>query len=214
MITVAEQSGLIVDLGEWILERACRDHGRWADSHPEVVLDLAVNVSARQLVSPDYVGSLARVLHRTAMDPHRLVLEITETVFLEDSELVTTVVAGIVALGIRLALDDFGTGYASLSYLRRLPITYVKIDQSFTTDIDDTPLGSTLIAAVTDLAHTLNLQVIVEGIETAHHHNEIATLGCDYAQGYLYAHPLPATDITTMLTTSAHTTDITSREVS
>ena len=213
MVTVAEQSGLIVALGEWVLQRACRDHGRWVDAHPEVVLDLAINVSARQLVSPDYVGSLTRVLHRTAMDPHHLILEITESVFLEDSELVTTVVHGIVALGVRLALDDFGTGYAALGYLRRLPLTYVKIDQSFTTDIDDTTLGSAIIASVTDLAHTLNLQVIVEGVETAHHHNEVTTLGCDYAQGYLYAHPLPATDINTMLTTTP-TTALTAREVS
>ena len=202
MIALAEHSGLIVELGEWVLERACRDHGRWVDAHPAVVLDLSVNVSARQLVSPDYVNSIARVLHRTAMDPRRLVLEITENVFLEDSELVTSVMNGIVALGVRLALDDFGTGYSSLAYLRRLPITFLKIDQTFTTDIDNPTWGGAIIASVTDLAHTLALEVVVEGVETAHHHDEVTALGCDYAQGYLYGRPSPAADIEAMLTTA------------
>ncbi len=201
LIELAEQSTLIIDLGEWVLGQACTDHGRWLDTHPDTRLSLSVNVSARQLVAPDYVGSVARVLHRTAMDPTRLILEITENVFLEDSEHVSTVLHDLTALGVRLALDDFGTGFSCLSYLQRLPLSLIKIDQAFTTSIDDTSSGVVIIAAVTDLAHTLGLQVIVEGIETAHHHNEVTTLGCDYAQGYLYSRPTTAAAITTLLAT-------------
>ena len=141
MVEVAEQSGLISEIGAWVLERSCRDRGRWLHEHPGAPLDLAVNVSARQLMSPDFCATVASVLARTGMDPTALVLEITENIFIEDSERAMTVLADLKGLGVRLALDDFGTGYSSLSYLRRLPIDIVKIDQSFIADIGPRPRG-------------------------------------------------------------------------
>ncbi len=132
---VAEQSGLISEIGAWVLERSCRDRGRWLQQHPGAPLDLAVNVSARQLMSPGFCATVADVLATTGMDPAALILEMTENIFIEDSERAMTVLADLNDLGIRLALDDFGTGYSSLSYLRRLPIDIVKIDQGFIADI-------------------------------------------------------------------------------
>ena len=121
LVGVAEQSGLISDIGAWVLERSCHDRGRWLHDHPDMPLDLAVNVSGRQLMGPDFAATVAVVLALTGMDPAALVLEMTEDIFIEDSERAMTVLAELKGLGVRLALDDFGTGYSSLSYLRRLP---------------------------------------------------------------------------------------------
>jgi diguanylate cyclase (GGDEF)-like protein len=205
LIGVAEQSGLIVQIGAWVLEQACRARGNWLAAHPGAPLELAVNVSARQLMSADFTATIASILSRTGMDPHALVLEITENVFVEDSEHATTVLADLKTLGIRLALDDFGTGYSSLSYLRRLPIDIVKIDQSFIADIGYTPSGRTIVAAVTDLAHGLGLTVVAEGVETPSQRDEVQAIGCESSQGYFYARPMPATDIDTHLTTPSAT---------
>ena len=201
LIGVAEQSGLIVEIGAWVLERACRHRGSWLAAHPHSPLELAVNVSARQLMSADFTATIASILARTGMDPHALVLEITENIFVEDSERATTVLADIKSLGIQLALDDFGTGYSSLSYLRRLPIDIVKIDQSFIADIDYAPAGRTIVAAVTDLAHGLGLTVVAEGVETQNQRDQIQAIGCESSQGYFYARPMPAAEIDTHLTT-------------
>ena len=121
LVRVAEQSGLINDIGAWVLERSCLDRGRWLQSSPARPLDLAVNVSARQLMKPDFSPTVAERLARTGMDPTALVLEMTENIFIEDTERAMAVLADLSDLGVRLALDDFGTGYSSLSYLRRLP---------------------------------------------------------------------------------------------
>jgi diguanylate cyclase (GGDEF)-like protein len=190
-VMVAEQTGLISGIGAWILERGCRDRGRWLAEHPGAPLDLAVNVSARQLIDPGFCANVARVLDATAMDPTALVLEMTENIFIEDSDRAMRVLAELNELGIRLALDDFGTGYSSLSYLRRLPIHIVKIDQGFVADIGSAPTGSAIVAAVTNLAHVLGLTVIAEGVETQDQRDEVSAMGCEYAQGYFYARPMP-----------------------
>jgi len=195
IISVAEQSNLISEIGGWVLERSCRDRARWLAKHPGEPLDLAVNVSTRQLMTPGFPTTVADVLTMTDTDPGALVLEMTEYILLEDSERAMTVLHDLKALGIRLALDDFGTGFSSLSYLRRLPIDIVKIDQGFIADIGRAPTGRAIAAAVTNLAHILGLIVTAEGVETEGQRDEIRTMGCEFAQGYFYARPMPATAI-------------------
>ena len=199
MVGVAEQSSLISEIGAWVLERSCRDRAAWLRQHPEAPLELAVNVSARQLISEDFCGIVARVLDKTGMDPTALILEVTENTFIEDSERAMTVLYDLRELGIRLALDDFGTGYSSLSYLRRLPVQIVKIDQGFIADIGNTPTSSAILAAVTNLAHVLGLNVTAEGVETERQRAEVTAIGCDAAQGYFYARPMPAAAIGALL---------------
>jgi EAL domain-containing protein (putative c-di-GMP-specific phosphodiesterase class I) len=162
-------------------------------------MDLAVNVSARQLTGQGFCASVERLLAGTHMDPKALVLEMTENIFIEDSERAMMVLADLKDLGIRLALDDFGTGYSSLSYLRRLPIDIVKIDRAFIADIGCAPTGTAIVAAVTNLAHILGLTVVAEGVETQSQHNEVSAIGCEYAQGFFYARPMPASAIDALL---------------
>jgi diguanylate cyclase (GGDEF)-like protein len=195
LVALAEQSGLINELGAWVLERSCLDRGRWLDEHPHAPLDLAVNVSPRQLMGPDFCGIVAEVLERTGMDPAALVLEMTENVFIEDGEHATAVLVELKNLGVRFALDDFGTGFSSLNYLLRLPVSIVKIDQSFIAGIGHNPTGGAIVAAVTELAHALGLAVTAEGVETRLQHDQVTAIGCESAQGYFYARPMTAATI-------------------
>jgi diguanylate cyclase (GGDEF)-like protein len=195
VVAVAEQSGLILEIGSWILEHSCRAHGRWLKEYPGAPLDLAVNVSGRQLMSPGFSFAVQGMLASTGMDPANLILEITENILLEDSDRAMTVMADLRKLGIRLALDDFGTGYSSLSYLRRLPIDILKVDQAFIADIGRGTTGGAVVAAVTNLAHVLGLTVIAEGVETQTQRDEVSAIGCESAQGYFYARPMPASEI-------------------
>ena len=199
IITVAEQSGLIHDIGAWVLERTCRDRRDWLARWPATPLTIAVNVSPRQLTKPDFAATVASVLARTGMDPAALVLEVTENILIEDSDRAMAVLTELKRLGIRLALDDFGTGYSSLSYLRELPIDIVKIDRSFITAIGVTPAGRAIVAAVTNLAHVLGLTITSEGVETQDQHDDIRVIGCESAQGYFYALPMPADAINRLL---------------
>ncbi len=191
-VQIAERSGLIVEVGAWVLERACRDRGRWLREHPGRPLDVAVNVSARQLIRTDFGATVADVLARTDMDRSALILEMTENIFIEDSERATAALEELRALGVRLALDDFGTGFSSLSYLRRLPVHIVKIDQSFIADIGDNLTGGSIVAAVTNLAHVLGLVVTAEGVETRHQCDAVGVIGCESSQGFYYARPMSA----------------------
>jgi diguanylate cyclase (GGDEF)-like protein len=199
IIDVAERSDLIIEIGIWVLERSCRDHRRWPLDHPSIALDLAVNVSTRQLVSGGFVDAVREVLERTKMDPASLILEMTETIFIEDSARSSMVLRELSDMGIRLALDDFGTGYSSLSYLRRLPIDIVKIDRSFIADLGEVFADGAIISAVTELAHVLGLTVVAEGVETQAQHEGVRGLGCDQAQGYLCAMPQSVDRIDEML---------------
>ena len=199
IVRVAEQSTLINRIGAWVLERACRTRGTWLDQFPLAPLDLAVNVSARQLVTPDFSASVAEVLRETGMDPRALILEMTEDILIEDTELALRVLRELRDLGIRIALDDFGTGFSSLSYLRRLPIDIVKIDQGFIADIGRAPEGREIAAAVTNLAHVLGKSVTAEGVETEHQRHAVADMGCELAQGYYFGRPMAAADIAARL---------------
>lgn len=199
MVAIAERSTLINDIGAWVLERSCLARGRWLHEHPGTPLDLAVNISARQLMSRDFSATVTNVLDATGMDPTALVLEITENVFIENSERATTVLLELKERGVRIALDDFGTGYSSLSHLRRLPIDIVKIDQSFISDIDHAPKGAAIVAAVTNMVHALDLTVIAEGVETQGQSDEVHAIGCEYAQGHFYGRARPSSAIDAVL---------------
>ncbi|HUF97492.1 MAG TPA: EAL domain-containing protein [Ilumatobacter sp.] len=201
MVSVAERSDLICGIGAWILDQACRDHAAWMGDHPDRPLDLAVNVSVRQLLTPDFYSVVSAALSRTGMDSHSLVLELTESIAMEHSARIIDVLVGLSELGIRLALDDFGTGYSSLSYLSRLPIDIVKIDRSFIAQLDH-PSGRIVVAAVTDMAHELGLEVVAEGVETETQRQETIAVGCDYTQGYLHARPMSSENIREFLAIS------------
>ena len=193
-VAMAEERDLIQDIGRWVLERSVRDRSRWLHDCPGQPLDLAINVSPREVMSAGFATSVARALELAQMEPAALILEMTETIFLEDTERAMSVLADLKTIGVRLALDDFGTGYSSLGYLRQFPVDIVKIDRSFIADIGVEPTGGAIVAAVTDLAHVLGLRVTVEGVETPHQLDEVATFGCDSAQGYLYARPMSPDD--------------------
>jgi len=192
MVEVAEQSSLIRDIGAWVLSRSCRDRSRWMQAHPGARLDVAVNVSARQLMGADFTATVAKALVATGMEPSALVLEVTESIFIEDTDRAMAVLDELKSLGVRLALDDFGTGYSSLGYLRRLPIDIVKIDRSFIADIGHAAQGGAIVAAVTALAHTLGLTVVAEGVESRRQRDDVRAIGCELAQGYFYARPMSA----------------------
>jgi EAL domain-containing protein (putative c-di-GMP-specific phosphodiesterase class I) len=202
-IRVAEISGLIVDIGDWVLSRSCQERGRLLRDHPAQPLDLAVNVSARQLLSRGFVQSVASILDATGMDPAALVLEVTEGIFLDDGERAMTVLADLKGLGLRLALDDFGTGYSSLNYLRRFPVDIVKIDQSFVADIGRDPATAAIVSALTHLTHALGMTVTAEGVETEEQRAQLASLGCELAQGFLFSAPVPAAQLSSYMADAA-----------
>ncbi len=206
-IGVAEHHGQITTLGLWVLHRACRERSRWVRETPGTPLDLSVNISAQQLRGAGFTAAVAAVLAATGMDPAALILEVTESIVIDDGDRALTVLAELRALGVRIALDDFGTGYSSLSYLRRLPLDVLKIDQRFITDIARDRVDAAIVAAITDLAHALRLTVTAEGVETAAQHRAVLDVGCDHAQGFYYSHPLSGPDITTRLITGADVTD-------
>ena len=194
-VLLAEQHNLILELGAWVLERAMSDRGDWLRDHPGQPLGLAVNVSTRQIMEPGLPELVAGLLDRFGMAPAALTLEMTESIFLDDNARAMSALGQVKALGVQLALDDFGTGYSSLSYLRRYPVDLVKIDQAFVGDIGVEATGGAIVAAVTNLAHVLGMRVIAEGVETDRQRQEVIRFGCEAAQGYFYARPMDADDI-------------------
>ena len=199
-IPVAERSGLIFDIGRWVLTTACHDGARWQHQQPD--FELSVNLSARQLAHPDIADVVATALAETGFPAANLVLEITESALMDDDGRSHTHLAELSALGIRLAIDDFGTGYSSLAYLSRLPVQILKIDQSFVSALGDDARPSALVDTIVRLAHQLNLTTVAEGIETEATAGAVTSLGCNYGQGYLYARPGPATHIDQLLATT------------
>jgi diguanylate cyclase (GGDEF)-like protein len=201
-VSIAEQNGLIADIGAWVLHRSCQDRNQWLAEHPGQPLDLSVNISARQLMGPGFCATVAAMLDATGMDPAALALEVTEGIFIEDADRAISVLADLKELGVGLALDDFGTGYCSLAYLRQFLVDMVKIDQGFIANIKSDITAATVVAAVTDLAHLLGMNVTAEGVETEQQQDEVVSIGCEFAQGFLYARPMTAPALSTQLTAS------------
>jgi EAL domain-containing protein (putative c-di-GMP-specific phosphodiesterase class I) len=190
-IPLAEETGLIVPIGDWVLETACIQNKAWQDAgFPP--MRMSVNLSARQFQENILLKRVNQILAETGLDPHWLELEITESILMEDSDLSINILSNLKGSHLRVSLDDFGTGYSSLSYLKRFPIDILKIDKSFvaniTTDSDD----AAIVAATINLAHNLRLKVIAEGVEQPEQLEFLRANGCDECQGYLIAKPLPA----------------------
>ncbi len=189
-IPVAEETGLIVPIGEWVLNEACMHVRQWQiDSPSHRSLSLSVNLSARQVAQPDLLERIKEALETSKLNPHCLKLEITESVVMENAEAATLMFKQLRSLGVQLSIDDFGTGYSSLSYLHRFPLNYLKIDRSFvmrlTTDNDNA-----IVRTISTLARNLGMEVIAEGIETEEQYQQLKMLGCEYGQGYLFSRPV------------------------
>jgi len=185
---VAETSGLIIPIGEWVLRTACKQIKLWHKRiDPE--LTVAVNLSARQFQQPNFTEQIAEVLEETGLAPRYLELEITESSAMQNAENTIYTLRELKALGVRIAMDDFGTGYSSLSYLKRFPIDTLKLDQSFVRDITTAPSDAAIATAVIAMAHSLDLRVIGEGVETEEQFAFLLKQKCDYIQGYLFSPP-------------------------
>jgi diguanylate cyclase (GGDEF)-like protein len=191
-IPVAEQSGLILDLGQWVLDTACAQLHRWAGDPRARHLTLAVNVSVHQVRQADFVARVLGALDAAGADPRRLKLEITESMLAQDLEDIIGKMVALKAQGVGFSLDDFGTGYSSLSYLKRLPLDQLKIDQSFVRDVLTDPNDAAIARTIVALGQSLGLSVIAEGVESWGQRAFLASHGCTHCQGYLISRPLPA----------------------
>jgi EAL domain-containing protein (putative c-di-GMP-specific phosphodiesterase class I) len=192
-IPLAEETGLIVPLGDWVLKTACVQLAAWAVAPSLAHLSLAVNVSAHQFKQPDFVENLLALIAQTGAPPERLKLELTESILLENTDSVIAVMYELKAYGICFSLDDFGTGYSSLSYLKRLPLNQLKIDQSFVRDVLTDPNDAAIARTVVALGKSMRLAVIAEGVETQGQRDFLESSGCHAYQGYLFSRPLPLT---------------------
>jgi len=198
-IPLAEQSGVITGIGRWVLDRACRDRLSRRKTGQTDDLNMSVNVSADQLMAPDFTATVAAVLSGADTDPTMVTLEMTESVFVQDTERALVVLKELKGLGVRLALDDFGTGYSSLTYLKRFPIDIVKIDQDFVADLERDEASYSIVFTVIELAHLLGMTVVAEGVETIGQHEQLVALGCDFCQGFYFARPMSADDLHTLI---------------
>jgi diguanylate cyclase (GGDEF)-like protein/PAS domain S-box-containing protein len=195
-IPVAEESGLIIPIGAWVLREACQQLRRWQMKRCGGLQGaVEVNLSARQVDDPEIVTTVEHILAETGLSPSDLTLEITESALMHDAASALRVLRGLKDLGVTLAIDDFGTGYSSLSYLQRFPLDILKIDKTFVDELGAAPEGSEIVAAVINLAHALGLHVVAEGVETERQLEELARLDCDFAQGYLFSRPVPAHEL-------------------
>lgn len=194
-IGIAEATGLIVPLGAWILRAACQQLAEWATGTETAHLTIAVNVSARQFRDVHFVEELLAVLRETGAEPTRLKLELTESLLLDDAELAIARMEEVRGHGVRFSLDDFGTGYSSLTYLKRLPLDQLKIDQSFVRDLLTNPNDAAIARTIVTLAQSLDLAVIAEGVETEAQRAMLESFGCHVWQGYLFSRPVPADEM-------------------
>jgi EAL domain-containing protein (putative c-di-GMP-specific phosphodiesterase class I) len=190
-IRVAEESGLVVRLGEQMLHQGCRQLAAWGRDSATAGRTLAINVSARQLVDGDLVGAVRHALGLAGANPRRLSLEITESALMEDVGAASKVLGRLRDLGVHLWVDDFGTGYSSLIYLRRLPLDGIKIDRSFVAGLETEEEDRVIVAGLVNLAHSLGLVALAEGVETEAQAAHLRSMGCDLAQGWLWSPAMP-----------------------
>jgi diguanylate cyclase (GGDEF)-like protein/PAS domain S-box-containing protein len=203
IIPIAEETGLIVPLGQWVLEQACAQAARWREALPSHRrIPLWVNLSSRQLLDGSLPRHVEQVLARTGLEPASLCLEITESVLLDDTDAAIRELQALRALGVCLAIDDFGTGYSALGYLRRFPIVNLKLDRSFVGDLGLDPQATAIARGVVSLAHSLGLTVVAEGVETATQLEQLRSVDCDWGQGFFFARPQTADDLQQMLAKS------------
>ena len=197
-IPIAEESGVIVEMGAWALNQACHQARAWLDAG-HGPLRMAVNLSARQFADDELMATVIEALGKSGLPPASLELEITESIAMQGLERTVMMLTALKKLGIALAMDDFGTGYSSLSYLKRFPLDALKVDQSFVRNITTDPGDAAITRAVVAMAHSFGMIVIAEGVETTEHLEFLAGLGCEDAQGYLFSKPLPTTDAGALL---------------
>jgi EAL domain-containing protein (putative c-di-GMP-specific phosphodiesterase class I) len=202
-IPIAEESGTILSLGQWVLEEACREASAWQELLPTTSLSVNVNVSSRQLEQPSFIQHLTDLLRISGLDPHRLVLEITESEIMRDSAINLERLRQLKQLGVRLAIDDFGTGYSSLAYLQRFPVDIIKIDKAFVKSVAISGSDAALARTIIMLSETLGLLTVAEGIEYQDQYIMLQELGCELGQGYLFAYPLGTADVRAMLLAQA-----------
>jgi len=190
-IPLAEETGLIVPIGKWVLDTACAQLKAWQKSSHTKHLTLSVNVTAQQFLQPNFVAQVESAIKKNAINPMLLKLELTESMLVNELEKTIATMHALQNIGIKFSLDDFGTGYSSLQYLKRLPIYQLKIDQSFVHDIANNVSDQAIVRTIIAMAQTLNLNVIAEGVETEEQRQLLLDNGCNCYQGYLFGKPLP-----------------------
>jgi EAL domain-containing protein (putative c-di-GMP-specific phosphodiesterase class I) len=194
-IRLAEETGLILPLGAWVLAEACRQAAIWqAAFHASRMFAVSVNVSAHQFNDPVFLPTLTRIIESSGVDARHIKLELTETALVDNPERVEQVLRQARGFRVQTALDDFGTGYCSMSYLHRFPFDTLKIDQSFVRSLETKPRNCQIVASTIDLSHKLGMTVVAEGVETPQEAQTLIGLGCEYAQGRLFRMPLPVTE--------------------
>lgn len=189
-IGIAEESGLIVGIGEWVLLTACQAAVQW-NLERVTPFTFAINLSTRQFILNDLVGSIVRIMRETGCRPEWLKFEITESLLLEDNDSIQQMLHAIHEMGLCISIDDFGTGYSALSYLNRFPVSQLKIDRSFVQDITINPDRALLVQAIISMSQSLHKSLIAEGVETNEQALLLAKMGCAQAQGYLFGKPMP-----------------------
>ena len=196
-IPLLEETGLIVEVGRWVLEEACRQAADWRErEHP---ISVAVNVSARQLETDDFIADVRRALESSGLTPSALTLEITETALMRNPEQTARRLHAVKALGVRIAIDDFGTGYSSFAHLKQFPVDTLKIDRSFISQLSENPEGETLLRTLVQLGKALSIETLAEGIELEHQLELLQDERCDSGQGFLFARPLSVEDTEALL---------------
>ena len=198
-VGLAEETGLIVQLGEWVLRTACAQLVHWSAQPEHATLDVSVNVSASQFRQDDFVDVVRAALVETGANPHQLKLELTESLVLDNVQDTIAKMQALKALGLRFSMDDFGTGHSSLTYLTKLPLDQLKIDQSFIRNLGEQAADAVMVQTIIGMAETLGLEVIAEGVETAEQRDFLAAHGCHLCQGYFFARPLPARELEALL---------------
>jgi EAL domain-containing protein (putative c-di-GMP-specific phosphodiesterase class I) len=199
-VPVAEERGLVVPLGEAVLEEACRRAVKWQEGHPQALpLVMSVNLSAKQIVRPDLAETVERVLRETGLEAGCLSLDITETVYIKALEGNTLALNHLKELGIGISIDDFGTGYSSLSYLKSLPADVLKIDKSFVEGLGEDVGDTAIVRMIIELANSLGMKVIAEGVEEWAQAALLLEMGCELAQGYYFSRPLPLEKVSAFL---------------
>jgi len=198
-IPVAEETGLILNIGHWVLDTACAQLSEWAREETTRDLVLSVNVSAKQFRQPDFAAQIKATLQRHGVNPARLKLEITESILLNDIENIIPIMDDINSIGVRFSLDDFGTGYSSLQHLKRWSLDQLKINQSFFRELTDDGNNKSIIHTIIAMAQSLNLDIIAEGVETEEQREFLENTGCVRYQGYLFGKPVPISQFNSML---------------